>query len=286
MSKALQRRLASLALLAMLAASLAGCAVSAQDFATTPPRVTRVTFTHQERTSLPAPAGKIPVAVYNFRDQTGQYKPQENVSSFSTAVTQGGTTLLMQALKDSDWFIVNEREGLQNLITERKIARTSAKEGGPEVKLPPIEFARLILEGGVTSYETNITTGGFGARYWGLGGNVEYRQDQVTVSLRAVDVNTGRVLKAVSTSKTILSKEFDAGLFRFLTYKKLLEMETGFTNNEPAQMCVTAALEKAVIAMIIEGVKDGLWSFKNPEDNSAPLVKAYLDEAGRAKNGD
>jgi curli production assembly/transport component CsgG len=132
----------------------------AQDFATTPPRLTRVTYSHQELTSLPAPAGKIPVAVYNFRDQTGQYKPQENVSSFSTAVTQGGNTILVQALKDSEWFIVAEREGLQNLITERKIVRTAAKEGGPDIKLPPIEFARLILEGGVTAYETNITSGG------------------------------------------------------------------------------------------------------------------------------
>lgn len=53
--------------------------------------------------SLPKPKGKIYVSVYDFRDQTGQYKPQPN-SNFSTAVPQGGTALLTMALLDSEWF--------------------------------------------------------------------------------------------------------------------------------------------------------------------------------------
>ena len=61
--------------------------------------------------SLPKPAGSIPVSVYSFRDQTGQYKPQTNVSSFSTAVTQGANSILVQALHESDWFTPVEREG-------------------------------------------------------------------------------------------------------------------------------------------------------------------------------
>ena len=40
---------------------------------------------------LPKARSKTVVAVYKFRDQTGQYKPQTNGSSFSTAVTQGTT---------------------------------------------------------------------------------------------------------------------------------------------------------------------------------------------------
>ena len=74
-----------------------------------------------ELKKLPKPKGRIPVSVYSFRDQTGQYKPQANVSSFSTAVTQGATSILMQTLSDSDWFLPVEREGLQNILTERKI---------------------------------------------------------------------------------------------------------------------------------------------------------------------
>lgn len=66
------------------------------------------------------PQTRIPVSVYAFRDQTGQYKPQANVSSFSTAVTQGATSMLTQMLLESGWFLPMERENLQNLLTERK----------------------------------------------------------------------------------------------------------------------------------------------------------------------
>jgi curli biogenesis system outer membrane secretion channel CsgG len=36
--------------------------------------------------------------VYGFRDQTGQYKPTP-ASSFSTSVTQGAASMLMDALR-------------------------------------------------------------------------------------------------------------------------------------------------------------------------------------------
>ena len=66
---------------------------------------------------------RIPVSVR--RDQTGQYKPQANVSSFSTAVTQGATSMLTQMLLESGWFLPMERENLQNPLTERKIHNSS-----------------------------------------------------------------------------------------------------------------------------------------------------------------
>ncbi len=82
-----------------------------------------VSETMQNLMAKPGPKYPIPVAVYSFRDQTGQYKPQQNVSSFSTAVTQGATSMLVQTLLDSKWFTPVEREGLQNLLTERKITK-------------------------------------------------------------------------------------------------------------------------------------------------------------------
>ena len=66
--------------------------------------------------SLPKPQQKVVVGVYNFRDQTGQFKPTETGSTFSTAVTQGTTAILLKALEDSDWFIATERENLNNLL--------------------------------------------------------------------------------------------------------------------------------------------------------------------------
>jgi curli production assembly/transport component CsgG len=268
---------------AMLAGT-AACGIPVQEFDAMPPRVTRISHTYRSLTTLPEPKGKIRVSVYAFRDQTGQYKPLPNVSSFSTAVTQGSVNMLLQALKDSRWFVPVERDGLQNLLTERKIIAAAMRNGGDkEPDLPALESASILLEGGITAYDTNTLTGGFGAKYWGLGGSVQYRQDQVTVHLRAVDVNTGRILKSVSTTKTIFSHEMDAGIFRYLSFKRLLEVEAGYSMNEPGSMCVAAAVEKAVIALVVEGVWDDLWMLKNPEDVNHPVFKEYEEETIRAE---
>jgi curli production assembly/transport component CsgG len=239
-------------------------------------------------TSLPQPKGLIKVAVYNFRDQTGQYKPLPNVSSFSTAVTQGTTTLLVQALKDSRWFLPLEREGLQNLLTERKIIRATLEQNGHESDrlLPPLEVANLILEGGIVGYDTNVVTGGLGARYFGTGGSTEYRVDQITVSLRAVDTRSGQILKTVSTTKTVLSREVSAGVFRFVDFKRLLEAEIGLTTNEPVHLAVKGAIEKATTSLIIEGIVDNLWELKNSNDLDHEVIMNYFREASEIVDTD
>ena len=45
--------------------------------------------TYQDLVSLPPPAGKIFVSVYDFRDQTGQYRPAPAHSLFSTPADTG-----------------------------------------------------------------------------------------------------------------------------------------------------------------------------------------------------
>ncbi|ACA84939.1 CsgG/HfaB family protein [Shewanella woodyi] len=204
------------------------------------------------------PKYPIPVAVYSFRDQTGQYKPQQNVSSFSTAVTQGATSMLIQTLLDSRWFTPVEREGLQNLLTERKITKKQPKSKDSEV--PQLTNARLLLEGGIISYETNVSTGGIGMEYYGIGASELYREDQVTIYLRAVDVHSGKVMMSVSTTKRVFSQELRAGLFRFTSLNRLAEAEMGFTTNEPVQFCVLQAIELAVAEMVDKGIALGYWS--------------------------
>jgi len=211
-----------------------------------------------ELKNLPKPMGKIAVSVYGFRDQTGQYKPTTGASSFSTAVTQGATSILMQTLGETDWFMPVEREGLQNILTERKIVR-AANTDNDTSELPPLTTAKIIIEGGIVSYDTNTRTGGLGAEYFGLGGSTLYREDQITVFMRAVDVRTGQVLVSVSTTKKVLSKEIRAGLFRYVTYKRLLEIETGFTTNEPMFECVKQSIEKAVGELVVKGIEKGVW---------------------------
>ena len=92
-----------------------------QSFTTTPARIGAETEFHKEFKELPRPKEKLIAAVYKFRDQTGQYKPTENGSSWSTAVTQGATTILIRTLEESGWFRPLERENLGNLSAERQI---------------------------------------------------------------------------------------------------------------------------------------------------------------------
>lgn len=235
---------------------------------------------YKDLTSLPAPKEKIVAAVYKFRDQTGQYKASDLGTSWSTAVTQGSTSILLRAMEESKWFIPIERESLSNLLNERKIIRSSRANYVPDESkdplLPPLLFAGILLEGGIVSFDSNVLTGGAGARYFGAGASTQYREDRVTIYLRAVSTGNGRILKTVYTSKTVLSQKIDVNFFRFVKVKRLLEAETGFTYNEPGEMAVKDAIELAVIGLIIEGLNEGLWVLQNPAEMENPIIKEYL----------
>lgn len=250
-----------------------------------------ITSIYLDLINLPAPEKKVPVAVYKFRDQTGQYKPPTTSTNFSTAVTQGATTILIKALEDSGWFLPVERENLANLLQERKLALQIATQFGNDTQiketaskvLQPLVFAGVLFEGGIISYDTNIVSGGIGAKYFGAGGAAQYRVDRVTVYLRAVSVKNGVVLKTVQTTKVILSQQISLGIFRFVRLNRLLEAEAGFSTNEPVDMAIQEAIHKAVFDMIIEGVKIGMWKPKNPEEFKKVIEKYEKEKAETMK---
>ncbi len=242
---------------------------------------------YRDLIGLPKPKGKIVATVYNFRDQTGQYKAAP-ASTFSSSVTQGATAMLISAMNDSGWFIPLEREGLQNILTERKIIRAAQKKpnapSNNNSELPSLLAANILLEGGIVAYESNVKTGGSGARYFGIGIAEQYHVDQVTINLRAIDIRSGRILHSVLTTKTILSREVQSSVFRYIEFKRLLEMEVGMTTNEPAQMCVLSAIETALMHLIVEGVLSNSWSLKNPDDINNGILMEYILEQTAALN--
>jgi curli production assembly/transport component CsgG len=268
---------------AIVAALLAGaCSIVRDPISTAPgygPTLTPISDTSRDLVQLPLPKGKIVASVYGFRDQTGQYKPAPD-SSFSTAVTQGAGSLLVKAIADSGWFVPVEREGLQNLLTERRIVRALETRPGqtpPADMLSGLMPASVLLEGGVIAYEQDVRTGGAGVRYFGIGASDQYRTDQVTVNLRAVDIRTGRILASVSTTKTIYSFKLAGDVFRFVSFKRLLEAEAGYTTNEPAQLCLRDAIEAAVIHLIVQGIRENHWSLRNTADLDTPIMRTYVD---------
>lgn len=274
------------ALITVLSLGLAGCAAEVAKEQLTagilPPVVNPVTEVNQTLRDLPSPSQKIAVAVYNFADQTGQFKPSETTQTLSKAVTQGATSILIKALQDvgeGSWFTVVERERIDNLLKERQIITqmrmTYLGEKGVNPKaLPPLLFAAIIFEGGIIGYDSNIQTGGVGARLLGIGGDVKYRLDTITIYLRAVSTKTGQVLASVTTHKTIASIGLQGGVFKFIAVDKILEAEAGFTKNEPDQLAVQQAIEKAVYSMVMEGSEKAIWSFAD-EVEAAKLIGAY-----------
>lgn len=221
---------------------------------------------------LPPPLARVSAAVYNFSDQTGALAPSETFQALSKAITQGGSSMLVRSLQEAgrrSWFTVVEREGLSNLLKERQIIREMRQRYLGETNidpnaLPPLLLAGVLLEGGIVGFDTNTFTGGAGARLLGIGGSIQYRQDTVSVYLRAVSTKTGEVLATVVTHKTIVSTLLQGNAFKFISFDDLLEAEAGVTRNEPRQFAVQQAIDKAVFALIIEGAKLGVWEFADP----------------------
>ena len=255
---------------ALMALMVSGCAPTIKNVKWDDP-VVAGSHMEQKLKDLPALDGPIiTIAVYSFDDKTGQRKPNANFSQLSSAVSQGSEVWVIDALKRASggkWFKVVERIGLENLVKERQLIRSTREvyDGDKQPSLKPMLFAGLIIEGGVVGYDSNIETGGAGARYLGIGVTKQYRVDQVTVAMRIVSVQTGEVLLSVAVEKRIASYRTSADLFRFVDLGTVSqEAEIGNSLNEPVNYAVRAAIESSVVEMITKGERQGLWKFKQP----------------------
>ena len=233
--------------------------------------------TYQELTDLP-PAKIMPiVAVYGFLAKTGQRKRMDGVASFSTAVTQGAEAFLIDALKTAgkgEWFRVVERTNLDALVRERQIIRSAredfANQEGNEDSpkgIQPLLFAGILLDGGIIGYDTNIESGGRGARTLGIGASNSYRRDVVTVSLRGISTLTGEILLNVQTKKTILSTGGGYDIFKFVDMDtQLVEVEDGVAQNEGVTKATRSAIELAVLELIYQGHDRGFWEIEEKQN--------------------
>lgn len=278
--------------MAMLAATLvlAGCAGQYGEpfFGAEPARLIESSAQNRALRALPPPRERVRVSVYDFPDLTGQYKERDVVQTLSRAVTQGGSAMLIKALQDAGerrWFTVLDRAGLQDLIRERQIITEMRRiyrgeENIDPDALGPLHHAGIILQGGIVGYDTNTQTGGFGARYLGIGADTKWQLDTVTVSLRAISTETGEVLASVTTQKPIASSAVQGSIFRYIELDKLLEYEAGVTTNEPKYIAVQQAIEKAVLALIVEGSELGVWSFADPAAGNAMIARYKQEKYG------
>lgn len=261
---------------------LSGCvAIGVREPLNEAPTLTETSPTGLNLELLPPPAKAVDLAVYSFPDLTGQNKPSDNFAEFSRAVTQGGAAFLVDALRRTGggrWFRVVERGSLANILQERQLIRATRQEFDQDQAkpLPPIRFAGLLVEGGILAYDANFVTGGIGARYLGIGGDIRYRRDVVTVGMRIVSVQSGEVLTSVTTTKTIYSIGLATNTFRYVAVNKLFEFDAGVTRNEPTQFAVRESIELAVYSTLMEGARKGLWKFRDPAIGQR-LLQEYIE---------
>ncbi len=271
-----------------LALSLAGCSIIrplGKPDVVDQPTVTETII--KENDKLPSPNGpKISVAVYGFKDMTGQRKNSNTLSLFSTAVTQGAESYLIKTLQEAgnrQWFTVVERVNLDNLLKERQmIKQTREIYEGPNAKmLPPLTLAGVILEGGIIDYNSNVQTGGTGFAVLGIGPYTQYTQDQVVISMRLVSVQTGEILTSVTIEKNLLSTHDGATVMRFFNQNtRTFELDTSQTFNEPGNYALRSAIEQGVVELVKKGEKLGLWKFKEANNE---LVQKETSREGAAK---
>ena len=268
----------------LLALLLAGCAGKPKF------DVRTQTVAYKDLSTIKAPEGDpVIIAVYDFLDMTGQKKPGGSFASMSTAVTQGSYQLLIKALSDAGdgkWFRVVERTSLPSLLQERKLIRSTRQQvnGEGAEPLPPLLFAGAYITGGIVGYDSDIKSGGLGARILGIQSNKQYRQDIVTIILRLVNVQTGEVVISTSVEKTIVSTSIGGDIFKYFdTDTMLLEVEAGYAKNEPVTFAVRKAIEKGVVDLINQGAEKGLWEFEKIKEVEVPEIKDYIDDDGTNK---
>jgi len=233
----------------LLSFILVGCATNKANFDV---RTQKVAYKDLVNVKLPK-GDPIIIAVYDFSDMTGQKKPGGNFASMSSAVTQGSYQLLIKSLQDAGdgkWFRVVERSSLPSLLQERKLIRTTRQmsDGENAEPLPALLFAGAYITGGIVGYDSDIKSGGFGARVLGIQANKQYRQDIVTIILRLVNVQTGEVVISTTIEKTIVSTSTGGDVFKYFDADTMLvEIETGYAKNEPVTFAVRKAIEKGVV---------------------------------------
>jgi curli production assembly/transport component CsgG len=252
--------------------------------------------------NVPAPAGApISIAVYGFKDLTGQRKPSNTLSLFSTAVTQGAEAYLIKSLQEvgnRQWFTVVERVGLDNLLKERQMIKQTREiyEGANAKPLPPLTLAGVIIEGGIIDYNSNTLTGGTGARWLGIGPYTQYTQDLVVISLRLVSVQSGEILTAVTVEKNLLSTSDGVTALKFFNQAtKAFEFDASQTFNEPGNYALRSAIETAITELIRKGESQNLWKFKEksnelvqketPRESAAKAIPTSQQSASRQEVG-
>ena len=226
--------------------------VAAPEFASP---VRNTTDATERLLSLPVPEKRIPVAVYELRDKTGQLKDDQLAARKSTAVSQGASEMLLTALDRSRQFRVLDRVTFKHLMTEQDLrGKKRLIENDPYPEINKLIGAKYIIAGAITEYNCDVITMGGGLKIAGIGGKTKFARATAAIDLRVVDTTTGEVVKTLSMRDRIIGTMVGLNLFSFLRTKDLFEFEAGRARQEPINLVVRRLIETMVYELVKSGV--------------------------------
>lgn len=205
--------------------------------------------------SLPVPEKKIPVAVYELRDKTGQLKDDQLAARKSTAVSQGASEMLITALHRSRQFRVLDGVGFKHLLTEQDLrGKKRLTKNDPYPEINKLIGAKYIIAGAITEYNCDVATAGGSLKIAGIGGKTKFARATAAIDLRVTDTTTGEVVKALSMRDRIIGTMVGLNLFSFLKTKHLYEFEAGRGRQEAINLVVRRLIETMVYELVKSGV--------------------------------
>ncbi len=102
--------------------------------------------------------------------------------------------MLVTALKDS--LVYTAQRSYKTCLTSARLFVRHKKNGtvaiNNRIPLQSLSGDNIMVEGSIIGYESNVKSGGVGARYSEDRYNTQYQLDQIAVNLRVVDLSTGR----------------------------------------------------------------------------------------------
>jgi curli production assembly/transport component CsgG len=261
---------------------------------------------------LPPAPRQITVAVYDFPDLTGQRKPTPPgavVSELSTAVTQGASSIMIEALKaagSGTYFNVVDRTRDADQVRERSVIAdsTGSPSNKPDKKadgkagssaananIRRLRPAEYIINGGLVAFERSVLISNSSLAILGIGGSKSVIRNYVSVTMRMVRADTAEVVASVTAYRSVdtdtagISSHSRAsnGLFpdtlltKYPSPSDYLEADFSGTRNEMTQIAIREAIEAGLIELIDRGNQMALWQ-RPPQlvvASSEPLHHAY-----------
>ena len=168
------------------------------------------------------------------------YKPRIAVKPFVRKTAKGGggigrslSDMLADSLFNTNRFIVLERERLDEVIAEQDLADSSRFRQETVAPKGELEGAELLIKGTITQFEPDCRGGSLLL--------IGAKQSCVAITLRIIDVKTGRIVN----STTVEGTSGSGGVGLVFT-KSTLPIGLGAWSKTPMEKALRQCIEKAV----------------------------------------